>query len=121
MESSEMGMTLVFIAVGTFVWLSVMALACYCFYARRKRIRNLLRRSGGVAGVLRDEEEETSILPAVSDPSIHTAKNNGTPSANAVSATGHTHPAYGMARKLKNLGMAGIGFRTPLIRTRSVG
>ena len=114
MEAPDFAVTMVLIGLGTLFWVGLMALACYCFHARRKRLR-LLRRSNGIQG---DDEEET-ILQATEHSSIAagSSKLNG----KTAPTSGNSHPHYGMARKLRNLGMAGIGFRTPLIRTRSVG
>lgn len=114
METPSFGVMVVLIGLGTLFWVGLMGLACYCFQVRRKRLR-LLRRSNGHQG---DDEEET-ILPASEHQSVGSSKlHNGMSTA---PTSGNSHPAYGMARKLKNLGKAGIGFRTPLIRTRSVG
>ena len=75
----------------------LVAVGCYCWHVRRKRLRFHHAR-----------EEEEHILPTIAEPKPHHQQI-------------YHHPSNGLARKLKNIGMASIGLRPPLIRTRSVG
>lgn len=109
----------ILIALGCVLCIGLMTMACYCFYARRKGLRNVLFFRG--SGQIRDEEAE-NILPSTSSTvTVEQHPNSGSKAIGGSGCSANSHPAYGMARKIRNFGMAGIGFRTPLIRTRSVG
>lgn len=101
MEGADMMLTIVLIGLGTLFWVALMAIGCYCLHLRRKRLRFHGRA---------DLEEEETILPAGSShPKV-------TQQYYAMTSNGSSS---GIARKLKSIG--GIGFRSPLVRTRSVG
>ncbi|KAI9563090.1 putative syptotagmin-7 isoform X2 [Daphnia sinensis] len=97
MEGSDIMLTIFLIGLGTLFWVGLMAVGCYCLHLRRKRLRS--HRA--------NLEEEEIILPVPKSQQQYYAM------------TGHAWSSSGFTRKLRNLG--GIGFRSPLIRTRSVG
>lgn len=99
MEGPDIMLTVLLIGLGTLFWVGLMAIGCYCLHLRRKRLRFHGRA---------DLEEEETILPA-SQPKNHSQYYPMTNSSNG----------SGIARKIKSIG--GIGFRSPLVRTRSVG
>ncbi|XP_046636771.1 synaptotagmin-7-like isoform X1 [Daphnia pulicaria] len=99
MESSDVMLTILLIGLGTLFWVGLMAVGCYCLHLRRKRLRS--HRA--------NLEEEEIILPL---PKSHQQQYYAMTSHASSSSSGIT-------RKLRSLG--GIGFRSPLIRTRSVG
>lgn len=100
MEGPDVMLTILLIGLGTLFWVGLMAVGCYCLHLRRKRLRFHGRA---------DLEEEENILP-VSQPKMQQQQQQ----YYAMTSNGS-----GIARKLKSIG--GIGFRSPLIRTRSVG
>ncbi len=102
MEGPDVMLTILLIGLGTLFWVGLMAVGCYCLHLRRKRLRFPGRA---------DLEEEEIILPA-SQPKSHQQQYYAMTSNGGSSSSG-------IARKLKSIG--GIGFRSPLIRTRSVG
>lgn len=83
------------VGLGTLFWVALVVVGCYCWHVRRKRLRFHHAR-----------EEEEHILPTLAVPKTQQI---------------YHHPSNGLARKLRNIGMASIGLRSPLIRTRSVG
>ena len=89
-----MWMMVMLVGLGTLFWVGLVAVGCYCWHVRRKRLR------------FHGREEEEHILPTLAEPKTQQI---------------YHHPSNGLARKLKNIGMASIGLRTPLVRTRSVG
>ncbi|XP_059352821.1 synaptotagmin-7-like isoform X2 [Daphnia carinata] len=97
MEGSDIMLTIFLIGLGTLFWVGLMAVGCYCLHLRRKRLRS--HRA--------NLEEEEIILPVPKSQQQYYAM------------TSHASSSSGFTRKLRNLG--GIGFRSPLIRTRSVG
>ena len=92
MEGAGLTATIILITVGTFFWVALIAVGCLCLHVRRKRMRNAY-----------DDESMQVILP-------EQAKQ---------SAVSINHRPPSMAKKLRN-GIIG-GFRSPLVRTRSVG
>ncbi|XP_045032724.1 synaptotagmin-7 isoform X1 [Daphnia magna] len=97
MEGSDIMLTIFLIGLGTLFWVGLMAVGCYCLHLRRKRLRS--HRA--------NLEEEEIILPVPKSQQQYYAM------------ASHASSSSGFTRKLRNLG--GIGFRSPLIRTRSVG
>ena len=104
MEGPDMMLTILLIGLGTLFWVVLMAVGCYCLHLRLKRLRFHGRA---------DLEEEETILPA-SQP-----KNHQQQQYYAMTSNGSSSSSSGIARKLKSIST--IGFRSPLIRTRSVG
>lgn len=96
MEGHDVWLMVMLAGLGTLFWAGLVALACYCWHVRRKRLRFHAR------------EEEEHILATLPEPK---------PKSQQV----YQHPSNGIARKLRNIGMASIGLRAPLVRTRSVG
>ena len=92
MEGAGLTLNVVLITLGTFFWVALIAVGCFCLHQRRKRLRNA-----------DDDESMQVILPEQAKQSP-VSINSRPPS---------------MAKKLKN-GIIG-GFRSPLVRTRSVG
>ena len=92
MEGTSLTLTIVLITLGTFFWVALIAVGCFCLHLRRKRLRNA-----------EDDESMQVILPQ-----------QGKQSPVSIN---HRPPS--MVKKLKH----GIicGFRSPLVRTRSVG
>jgi len=86
----------ILIALGCVLCIGLMTMACYCFYARRKGLRNVLFFRG--SGQLRDEESE-NILPSTS--SSVTVEHSSGNKAIGSGCSANTHPAYGMARKIR--------------------
>ena len=92
--------TWLLIGLGTLFWIVIIGIACYCYRARRKR------HGGGHLRHNEEDEEQAIILPP--EPKVQ---------QQYYAMTGNRSGSYGLAHKLRTLG----AFRTPLIRTRSVG
>ena len=97
MESSDWVLTLVLTTLGTLFWVALMVATCYCDHLRRRKMRSE-----------EDTESLQTILPA--------ANSNG-----KSSTLGSASASSTSLNRIKKIRNGIIGFRAPLIRTRSVG
>ena len=95
MENGDLILTILLVGLGTLFWVALVAVGCYC--VRRKRLRT--------------EEDAESLQTILSD-------SKGIPDSGSAIESASGSDTSSIVKKLKK-GL--IGFRSPLIRTRSVG